>query len=114
MLADQAGGKYPLVDKTHQERPRDVQEVGGLLRGHLGFDGNERDGIAGGGFAQQVDEQPRHDWGQIKGRFVAGCVDLNMQGFIERFTVFERSSCRLGKQGVLVGGNNRITVMAEA
>src|SRR5207248_5157917 len=57
-----------LVDQADEKRPRHVQEGGRLLRRDFGFDGNERDGVTGGRFLENVEQQARHDRRQVEPR----------------------------------------------
>jgi hypothetical protein len=51
------GWNLSFVEQRDQERPRDVQEVGGLLRRQLGVNGNDGDGVAVRHLAEDLQEQ---------------------------------------------------------
>ena len=57
--ADTSMCDVPSLEKTDQERSRNPEEVGSLLGGQLGLEGNEADGVAVGEFGKHVSEQPR-------------------------------------------------------
>ena len=77
MLAYQARRKGSLLDKTDEERSRNIQEIGGLLRRDLGMDGHQRDSVSGSRLLENIHQQARDDGWEIKHRrFVADIVEF--------------------------------------
>ena len=70
---DFAGRDLPLVDQPDQERTRDIQQVGGLLRRQLGVNGDQGHGVPLRHLRQDVDEQPKGRSGD-RDRFLAPIV----------------------------------------
>ena len=67
-IADAVSKDAPCLlytsQQSDQERPGDIQEVGGFLRRHLGVHRDQGDGIAMGHLGQQVGQKPRRRAGQ--------------------------------------------------
>ncbi|MHB1424683.1 MAG: hypothetical protein ACYC3I_16055 [Gemmataceae bacterium] len=57
VLADGSARDFAFVHQLDQVGARDVEQIGGLLRGHLGMGGNEGHGVALGHFDLEMQEQ---------------------------------------------------------
>jgi hypothetical protein len=93
LVADHARRQRALVDHADHIGPRDIQQLGGLLRGDFRFEGNEGYGVPGGGLFENAHEQLRDDRRQIESRdLVPSGGDLDAQGLVAGVVSFERAA----------------------
>ena len=105
MRADHAEGNLPLVEKTDQERPRDVQEIGGLLRRQLGVNGDDRDRVAVRHLAEDLEEQLERFAGDGRGNGSAWSFGPDLHRSRRCSAALQRSEGAQGSLGFL--GNLR-------
>ena len=66
MGADLSVGDLVIVEQLHKVRAGDVQQIGGLLRGHFRVYRKKGDGITTGHLLENIQEQPNDRRGELQ------------------------------------------------